>query len=89
MKAPISLNHKPQTVNPKAPIRKFNVDGVLRPLEALAGIACKQHQGVLPPGESPACNKGALIITNTLLWVPYYNFSTMGPKTLFQLSGPL
>ena len=25
---------------------------------------------------------GALIITNTILGVPYYNYGTMGPKTL-------
>ena len=24
----------------------------------------------------------AFIITYTILWVPYYNFSIMGPKTL-------
>ena len=28
-------------------------------------------------------NIGASIITYTILGVPYYNYSTMGPKTLF------
>ena len=28
-------------------------------------------------------NPGALIITNTILGVPYYNYSIMGPKTPF------
>ena len=32
---------------------------------------------------------GAKIITNTILGVPYYNTSIMGPKTLFQLLRPL
>ena len=30
-------------------------------------------------------NKGALIITYTILVVPYYNCSIMGPQTLFYL----
>ena len=28
-------------------------------------------------------NIGALIITDTILGVPYYNYSIVGPKTLF------
>ena len=34
-------------------------------------------------------NVGALIVTNTILWVPYFNYSIMGPRTLFQLLTPL
>ena len=29
------------------------------------------------------CNIGAEIITNSAVGVPYYNYSIMGPKTLF------
>ena len=32
---------------------------------------------------------GALTITNIILGVPYYNYSIMGPKTVFQLLRPL
>ena len=32
--------------------------------------------------------KGALIITYTILGVPYYDSSIMGPETLFDRSGP-
>ena len=28
-------------------------------------------------------NMGALVITHTILGVPYYSYSIMGPKTLF------
>ena len=31
----------------------------------------------------------ALIITYTVLGVPYYNYSILGPKTLFSLLRPL
>ena len=34
-------------------------------------------------------NIGAEIITNTIVPVPYYNYSIMGPKPLFQLLRPL
>ena len=40
-------------------------------------------------GLAHGCNVGAEIITNTVLGVPYYNYSMMGPKTLFQLLRPL
>ena len=29
------------------------------------------------------CNIGALIITSTIFGVPYYDYSIVGPKTLF------
>ena len=34
------------------------------------------------------CNIGAYITTNTILGVPYYKYSVMGPRTLFQLLRP-
>ena len=34
-------------------------------------------------------NIGAEIITNTILEVPYYKYSIMGPNTLFQFFRPL
>ena len=30
-------------------------------------------------------NVGALLFTNTILGVPWYNYRTMGPKTLFNI----
>ena len=45
---------------------------------------------VNPPGETNAGGKcRALTTTYTILEVPYYNYSTMGPKTLFCLLRPL
>ena len=34
-------------------------------------------------------NIGALVITNTILGVPYYTYSITGPETLFSLLRPL
>ena len=31
----------------------------------------------------PVGNRGAYIVTNTIVGVPYYNYSIMGPQTLF------
>ena len=36
-----------------------------------------------PAYKALGCNIGASITTNTVLGVPYYKYSIMGPKTLF------
>ena len=36
-----------------------------------------------------SCNLGAFTLTYTILGVPYYNCSLMGPQTLLKLLSPL
>ena len=49
----------------------------------VSGILLKVWATRSQCGQISLHNIGALIITYTILAVPYYNYSIMGPKTLF------
>ena len=59
------------------------VDGGRSQLEQIRILRVQHGSG------SEVSNIGALIISNTLVGVPYYNYSMMGPETVLRLLRPL
>ena len=58
-------------------------DVVLPELRASAELRTRLEPTFAPSSRSRRSNIRAEKITNTILGVPYYNYSIMGPKTLF------